>query len=624
MRAKSMLLCKAPFTPRYDNVVTGCTSQELYTRLAISGIQFPFSSIRTEFYETDTSLKFSLTLANYTIPPTKIRLDEYNYIAFKEDDNKISFWFIDGWEIENAFEFPTVTIECTKDFWHTYCLDLSINDTYKQHIIRNHVKLTKNDGYDYNRPIYFPPISLPSRKSITINRRVLWAKVKINSTYSKEEYNSVIGLNYGYTFDGSILTCFIPLFIIDEDNKIIDNITNLSVFNYTDHERHFPLLDLTIDKDSVTIDSDVSISSNTRIDYSLLLNAKRRISQIAEHPMVLSISLTSIPPIRYGIRKTTLTQYSIDIDLFNDTLTSFYSVVKINGIPSITGYGGDREDSNDIDSFTEVSYDIPELNVSLNYPDSVNSVIYPYLKRYCVIGNNQIEIPKPIKNIKIRCVSNKATDGYSAEIYLDNLKYVYNIEASPSAILPINSNIASEEEALYGSSYRDSSFLLSGIISATKARQNVQNFFSEGGGTKEIVNGLQNYKNLRDIENEYYSEYRTPDNVTSGFVVCSSTIYGDYPFIMTESIFPEYIPKIENEFMIYGELTSNYDYITIMHREKFSFIKCDNSQIYSAKISQKCNDIITDILNRGVHLWNINNITSLNQIGDYSIENAEV
>lgn len=624
MRAKSMLLCKAPFTPRYDNVVTGCTSQELYTRLAISGIQFPFSSIRTEFYETDTSLKFSLTLANYTIPPTKIRLDEYNYIAFKEDDNKISFWFIDGWQVENAFEFPTATLECTKDFWHTYCLDLTSSDTYKQHIIRKHTKMVHNDEYDYSRALFYSPSPYPHRTTFNIKDRVLWAKAKINTIYSQDGTVD-LATEFGFPFDGNNLTVYIPLFYINDRNDIISEIGYIDYYNDSNSIAKLQLIELPIDKDGIaTATEDVGAHVYRIVDT--ILNTQNKIEHLSSHPMVTDIELTFIPPFYYEIRENDSVFVYIDYDEHG-----YYKCnVDINGVDGVSmyKYGGLFEGDVKYDSFYDIEYDTSLLGLSNS--DEYNMYIPPNFNRYCVIGGNKIEIPIPCKKVRIRLQFNGSTDGYSASIYFDGERYTYNIISSPNSKISLSRSKGSTEEALYGSSYRDASFirnLISGTLNVGGGIINTANALDNEDSGKILKGGrdvVNSYSSLAETYNSYYRAYSTPDNITNGYVLAGSTIFGDYPYIVNEIIHSHYYYEVLFEFIKYGEQCNIYDYIVNMNREKFSFVRTVNAELYSYKISQKCNDLICSILNRGVHLWNIRNITSFNQIGDYSVENSEV
>lgn len=658
MRAIQMVLCKTPFTPRYDNVVTGCTSHEFYTKLYndlnndVITLKTASTQFRTEFKETDTNLTFAFQL------PYSIDLNDYNYIAIKDEaykhgDQKASFWFLDSFEVLNAMNYVSYTLNCTKDFWHTYCLDLDDTDVFKQNIITKHSKLFNNNEYDYNRPFYCSTSSYPTSKSVLINSRVLWAVVKVNSTYSKSEFNSVVGSNVGFPFDGSITTVYIPLGFLDEnDNYLRDNIVSLQVFNYTDYNSNYKLIKLPINKDNVDTEV-VQISSNTRIDYDYTIidpdyintiGYKERIALIAEHPFVLSASLTFAPPFNFSPRKLSpqFNEYSIDVNIIrryddsniNPVVTSSFSVVELNGVYGLTLNRYDGVYYTDVyDAYTDIEYNIPKIT---DY-NSVHTSIPPYRKIFCTIGETLIEIPKPCKKIKIRLFFNASTDGYSASIFVDNELFNYNISSSPSAILPLNSNVASTEMALYGSSYRDAQFIGSSINSLVSSALAIPEAFAPvNAGTKkqrnptplEVAKDLNNVgSSLLDVNkkfNDYYASYRTPDNVTNGFVLSSALVYGDYPYIVIEQTLSGYNDAIKFHFKKYGEKVNEYDYITNLSREKFSFIQTDNSILYSSRISQRCNEIVCSMLNNGVHLWNIKNIASLSQIGDYSVQNSEV
>ena len=89
MKLTQLLLCKTPFTPSYEHLVTGCSSTEFYTKLqsestteTISPVLNPNVTFRP-VRETDREIVFTINLV--TENALYIKPQEYNYVATYEE-----------------------------------------------------------------------------------------------------------------------------------------------------------------------------------------------------------------------------------------------------------------------------------------------------------------------------------------------------------------------------------------------------------------------------------------------------------------------------------------------------------------------------------------------------------
>lgn len=593
MKLMQLLLCKTPFTPSYEHIVAGCSNKEFYDKLEQDegtetiSVELGHYSFRTP-KETDNEIIIHLTArksvgANFTI----LDITQFNYIAtFEIDPVKFRFWFIESYEVDNALQYPSITLYCSIDYWHSYGLE---GEIFNQHIIRE----TQN-GSNLLNHYYAENNNIQHTITTVSDDRILWARARFNFIPLSEEQSSY---DIGTMFDGLLVHGYVPIGIF-KNGKITFNDSAYYVIYDNSRKRY------TVENSSVTI-TDLNNDNSPHIREASLI-----ISELSQNPYIESFDLTYLPPFNYTFVPNVVDGYNIYI---SDKCNELEFPVNID--QSVNMVIVDR--SNKGGSIKSIVYDI-DIGEQSNDPDFYFKNRYPYYYSSIVVGGTEYIFDYPVSQYKIILNNFGSGDSWSASLYVNNNLIKDNIELSLSVPLPITTSQAGEIDAIYGSGYRTSKMLTS-VLSSLETGLN--SFMSMQQNPVKYLNSLGSFGKLDTALIEYHSANNVPSTTYEATTASSAVVYGDYPFIIKHEPLFAYKQSIGLMIRVYGEMVNDFGTPIIKNHEYFDYVKCSGANVISTSFNKKGNDVISSAFNRGVHIWHYDNLNNLSSIGNFMVVN---
>lgn len=588
MKLTQILLCKTPFTPSYEHIVTGCSSTEFYNKLSTDSNNITISlalnnaTFRT-VRETDREIVLSINLVNNTLITFKPQ--DFNYIAtYEEQPTSYRFWFVDSYNVDNSALWPTVTFYCSIDYWHSYCL-VSSDNFISQHITR----ITQNGANSNN--IYFnEEDSIPHTVKIISNKRILWGRARINMT----AYISSNTLNgkCGTVLDGSLAHFYVPLALMSGNS--ID-------FKYIG-------VNMEQGYEFIYIKNDGSISStNYNSGYIGGYDPEESVRILSELATIDSFDLTYLPPFDYSIYENNL---GVSVNILGGC-----KVIGIHGVgeaPGDTGLYLLTPSLLDNNKFSKsIIYNINIPSPTQSTPDNYFYNRYPYRYYSAIVGGKEFNVNYPVTSFRFDITNNGSGNSSSCSVYCNGNCIADNIEISNSVNLPITKNQAGQIEAIYGSSYRMDKVLLSLIPKLTKAVS------SKG---ISLINDIP--QSIMQLY-EYTREDNIPTTVYSPTSQSSQIAYGDYPFIKEYSIKSGYEKCISSKIKMIGEIVDYYDIPIPINHYYYDYVKTSNCITLTKLLNSKGNSQLSNAFNRGVYLWHFDKINNIStDIGNFSVINS--
>ena len=595
MKLTQLLLCKTPFTPSYEHLVTGCSSEEFYNKLyndqnnttSINidmGNTLGFRTVR----ESDREIVFSINLNSIELDYFKPY--QFNYVATYETDGSYRFWFIDSYNLDNSILNPSASFYCSIDYWHSYLLN-NVNSIKDQHIVRK----IGNDPY-----IFIPDdISVPHEEFLLKSRRVLWARCRISTTEFTEDkalepgvQNAELGLPY----DGGMVTVFIPLIEFDGED-IIDY--QVSVKFLTAHR--IAKMDYETKHITFTIENREGVPYTQDYQIGDVIN---RLSSIAT---ILDFSLTFIPPINYAIGEFGHLEVREDGSGF--TPVGIYKTTDGYPIYGFTYFAS-----------SHYPFEFTRRVNLLNSAEQINYLnAYPYNYYKIYIGGQCYYYPYPVTTVDVEFKCFGSANSMCADLYINYELVEKNISICQNIPLPINVTNADVINARYLQGYRELGLNMALVNSVSNITSSVTGIFSKSPISKAInviPNAISSAYNIAKEYYEYESQSRTPSKQYYPVTEALSALLGDYPFIISYSVNRDYESMIQDRIKVLGHKTDYYGKPVYAPTNSYEFYKIDYSNIFSQILNDRGNNIIMNAFVRGVHLWDYS--VPLDNIGIYN------
>lgn len=593
MKLTQLLLCKTPFTPSYEHLVTGCSSTEFYNKLASEDSTQTISSLLTPnitfrpVRESDREIVFSVNMTGGN--SLYIRPQDFNYVAtYEQNPTSRRFWFIESYNVDNSGVYPTVTFYCSIDYWHSYCLVPSEN------FITQRIIHTTQNGSNLNNVYFSDGESTPHDVYIISDDRVLWGRVRINTISYSERYSE---LHFGTVLDGSLSHAYIPLgFVKNNVVKFFD--INSMIYPSITMSMDYKVITLSGDSSSVTEKTAGTLplsSVDTQFDVMMVSN----------FATLESFDLTYLPPFRYTFT---------DSEQFPTiTILDKCNAVNISYSVDSPVYLITPPENNSVFTRT-VEYNTNLPTPSPSTPDVYFYNRYPYRYYSVVLGEKEFKVNYPVISFKVVITNNGSGNSASCSLYVNNRLIEDNIEISLSVPLPITKDQAGQIEAIYGSGYRMGKMLTSFIPMVMSA-------ISTKGASL-----------VKDIPSAYFSahEYTREDNIPttvySPTSQSSQISYGDYPFIKLYSIKPGYEKCISSKIKMIGEPVDYFDNPIQVNHVYFDYVRTSGCTTLTDILNIRGNDSLSSAFNRGVYLWHFHDYISYisNYVGNFSLNNSNL
>lgn len=587
MKLTQLLLCKTPFTPSYEHLVTGCSSTEFYNKLesddstqTISPALSPnvnFRSVR----ETDREIVFTiLTIGENAL---QIKPQEYNYVAtYEQNPTSRRFWFIDSYNVDNSGAYPSVTFYCSIDYWHSYCLDGKI---YEQSIVRatqNGSQLLSNQYLNEDSGIYHSV-------NYISNNRILWARVRINTIILVDNPGAM-----GSSIEGSVPFVFIPVgVVIDNEFYYLENTLNGSIM--VNWEYNFDTsLGYQISPNSFTYGSGLGFTETITDGRSVL-------QYVGNWGFVESASLTYLPPFDYSFDTTLKTIY-----VENATRAKF----TFDG-RTITAVVPD----NTSEYIRNIFYDVVLPLPSDGNADSYFYNRYPFNYYSICVGEREFKYPYPITSIGIIINSKCCADSNVARLVVNGDVVEDNIQVNLSIPLVINKDTAGIVEATYGSSYR----IMSGLSRLLPIASNLVSL--DTPTPSSVINKVAVNANLVKTYMEFKGEVNTPVGTYIPQTNADAIAFGDYPFIVRHIPHPTLQGSILKMIRVYGERVLMVHNPIIVNHKYFDYVQTSGATVISDSLNDRGNNALSTAFNNGLHLWHFDNIDNVSDIGVYPTRN---
>lgn len=598
MKLTQLLLCKTPFTPSYEHLVTGCSSQEFYNKLYSDqnnttsidievGNSLTFRTVR----ESDREIVFSLKLNSIELDYFKPY--QFNYVATYETDGSYRFWFIDSYDVDNSVLNPSVSFYCSIDYWHSYCL-ISADYFITQRISR----ITQN-GRTLNNIFFADNFQLPHDVQIISNDRVLWGRARFNTIGYSDNYGRDV--YFGTILDGSLSHAYVPLGVFSGSTFRYFN-SNLTV----EMNNAYKLIALS-DNNASVIDKSPGVAWSP-------MYARYAIEGISNFPTIESFDLTYLPPFEYTYNEDYI------------TILDNCSVVFLNrpDVPLEEQVALITPSSDDIFTKT-IRYDISLPSPTDSTPDVYFYNRYPYRYYSIIVGEKEYTVNYPVQTVLIVITNNGSGNSSSCNLYVNGRMIADNIEISLSVPLPITTDQAGEIEAIYGSGYREIKLLQSLFDTSISAmpgekRKKQSNISYVSSSVSSIASGA--FSGYMDVY-EYFTEDNIPSTVYSPTSSASEISYGDYPIIKLHSIKPGYEDIVNSFIKMKGEAVDYYSNPIVKNHKYFDFITTYNTVLLTRFLNGKGNELLSSAFNRGVYLWHYDNINNISDdVGNFDIINS--
>lgn len=588
MKLTQLLLCKTPFTPSYEHLVTGCSSTEFYNKLesddstqTISPAISPnvnFRSVR----ETDREIVFTiLTIGENAL---EIKPQNYNYVAtYEQNPTSRRFWFIESYNVDNSGAYPTVTFYCSIDYWHSYCLDGKI---YEQNIVR----ATQNGSQIFGSQYLNEDSGIYHSVSYISNNRILWARVRINTIILVDNPGAM-----GSSIEGSVPFVFIPVgVVIDNEFYYLENTFNGSIeinweYNFDNSFGY------QINPNSFIYGTGLGLTETITDGRSVL-------QYVGNWGFIESASLTYLPPFDYSFDTTLKTIY-----VENATRAKF----TFDG-RTITAVVPD----NTSEYVRNIFYDVVLPLPSSNAPDSYFYHRYPFEYYSICVGEREFKYPYPIISIEIIVNSKCCADSNVAKLIVNGDVVEDNIQVNLSIPLVINKDTAGIVEATYGSSYR----IMSGLSRLLPIASNLVSL--DTPTPSSVINKVAVNANLVKTYMEFKGEVNTPVGTYIPQTNADAIAFGDYPFIVRHVPHPTLQGSINKMIRVYGERVLKVDNPIIVNHKYFDYVQTSGATVISDSLNDRGNNVLSVAFNKGLHLWHFDNIDNVSDIGVYPVRNS--
>ena len=589
MKLTQLLLCKTPFTPSYEHLVTGCSSQEFYNKLyndqnnttsilLDKGNNLSFRTVR----ETDREIVFSINLNSRELPYFKPY--QFNYVATYETDNSYRFWFIDSYNLDNSVLNPSVTFYCSIDYWHSYCLEGKI---YEQNIVRN----TQNGSEISSNQYLYEDSGIYHTVNYISNDRILWARVRINTLILVNNPGAI-----GSSIEGSVPFVYIPVGIVK--NNVFSYLeTTIDGTTIHDWEYIFSsTLGYKIDKASFSYGPGLPTTSK-------IIDGRNVLQYVGNWGFIESASLTYLPPFDYSFNESNKT-----ISVGNITRAIFtFDDRKITAIVP----------DNTSEYIRTILYNVDLPIPSINNPDSYFYNRYPFVYYSVFVGEREFKFPYPLTNVQIDVNSKCCSDSNIATLIINGVVVEDNIQVNLSIPLVINKDTAGIIEATYGSSYR----LMSALTRLLPIASSLVSFNVPSPNV--ILNKFASNANLVKSYMEYKGEVNTPVGTYIPQTNADAIAFGDYPFMVRHTPHSTLIPSIVKRIRIYGERVLKVDNPITVNHQYFDYVQTNGATVISDSLNDKGNNVLSTAFNNGLHLWHYDNINSISDdVGNFNVKNS--
>lgn len=586
MKLTQLLLCKTPFTPSYEHLVTGCSSTEFYNKLAsedstqtISPVLTPNITFRP-VRETDREIVFSVNLIGENA--LYIKPQDYNYVAtYEQYPTSRRFWFIESYNVDNSGVYPTVTFYCSIDYWHSYCLD---GNVINQKIVR----VTQN-GKNISTNQYGMESFVPTHYIINHDyERILWARVRINvSMLKKPGAYYYLPDDIGTIFSGSLPYIYFPIgktryFRFSPNNSMSINPSNKQWLI------------------SKTADYEFREGEEITTDYTLCPNGELFVNYVGKLPFVESVSLTYLPPF----------SYTVDNDSI--TINNCVSVVLCNGFTAGVVSEGDL-----IGVGACPIYDYSMNPIVYTFENSdIFYDRYPFHYYSIIVGGREITVPYPINSVRFDMFNNGSGDSATCNLYINGTVIETNLPLNMSVPLPINIDKAGEIEALYGTGFRE-------IRGLNSIFSNVSKVANSDTLPELIVNGISGGLSLSTDAYSFNAEHRTISRSYVPTTQADVIAFGDYPYVVEHIPTHDYSRSIKRFIKVFGERVELFDNPIVHNHKLFDYVQTSNATVMSSSLNDKGNTLIANAFNRGVHLWHYDNLNTFVDISNFELDNDD-
>lgn len=587
MKLTQLLLCKTPFTPSYEHLVTGCSTTEFYNKLAtedstqtISPALTPNITFRP-VRETDREIVFSvITIGENAL---YIKPQNYNYVAtYEHDPTSRRFWFIESYNVDNSGAYPTVTFYCSIDYWHSYCLDGKI---YEQNIVRS----TQNGSQISSKQYLHEDSGIYHTVTYISNDRILWARVRINTLILVDNPGAI-----GSSIEGSVPFVYVPVGIV-KNNKF----SYLeSTFDGTTEDNWEYIFSTTL---GYVIDNDSFIYTPGLSTTEKITDGRIVLQYVGNWGFIESASLTYLPPFDYSYDANNKT---ISVGKNKRGNFTFDGITITAIIPDNTS-----------EYIRTILYDVSLPVPSAGNPDSYFYNRYPFHYSSVFVGEREFKFPYPLTSIQIDVNSKCCSDSNVATLIINGLVVEDNIQVNLSIPLVINKDTAGIVEATYGSSYREMSAL-------TRLLPNASNLVSiEPPSPRVILDKFTANANLVKNYMEYKGEVNTPVGTYIPQTNADAIAFGDYPFIVRHTPHSTLIPSISKRIKIYGERVLKVDNPISVNHQYFDYVQTNGASVISDSLNDRGNNVLSTAFNNGIHLWHFDYIDKLSDVGVYPTTN---
>lgn len=587
MKLTQLLLCKTPFTPSYEHLVTGCSSTEFYNKLASEDSTQTISSVLTPnitfrpVRETDREIVFSINMIGENA--LYIKPQDYNYVAtYEQYPTSRRFWFIESYNVDNSGVYPTVTFYCSIDYWHSYCLDGKI---YEQNIVRN----TQNGSEIFTNQYLNEDSGIYHTVNYISNDRILWARVRINTLILVDNPGAI-----GSSIEGSVPFVYIPVGIV-KNNKFsyLENTFDGSVENNWEYI-FSGTLGYQINEDSFNYGPGLPTTSK-------ITDGRNVLQYVGNWGFIESASLTYLPPFNYSFNE-------------NNKTISVGSITRANFTfdgRTITAIVPD----NTSEYIRTISYEVSLPSPSVAIPDVYFYYRYPFLYYSIFVGEREFKFPYPITRIQIVVNSKCCGDSNIARLVVNGVIVEDNIQVNLSIPLVINKDTAGIVEATYGSSYREMSAL-------TRLLPIASNLVSiDPPSPRVILDKFTANANLVKSYMEYKGEVNTPVGTYIPQTNADAIAFGDYPFIVQHTPQSTLVNSIIKRIAIYGERVLKVDNPITVNHLYFDYVQTNGASVISDSLNDRGNNVLSTAFNNGLHLWHFDYVNKVADIGIYPNKN---
>lgn len=615
MRISELTLFKAPFTPTYQNLVSGCNSRELYDKMLSELEHLTYTTTLNQSQqfrtvrETVDKLEFTINIDYYYAahPPVLFKLDQCNYVGIIENGSEeVYFYFIDDYTVINNLNgINSYHVYCTKDFWHTYMTDATFDNC-------NIVRATQK----YNSNSNFIPDERPTEhiNLRTIGDRVIWLKLKFNGLLLPEiEVEGGGALGIGTSMANPSM--YIPLFVIREYGSYQELKYISQIATKKDSATFVNTLELFAE--SIGIETSIQRIRGEISDRSnFTLRSFSNIFTIIKEKLSGSLKgmyLTYFPPFNFDFYESTVNIYLEDnISVNNDFVIPSIMNIKITDgdtNPSLTGIVNFTRSSGQQSGHPIDNKDNKIISVSYTPNKSFSSPLnaYPYNYASVMVGGKEYNVNYPVQKVDCIFYHNFSEDGATYDLFINSKLIASKILVND--LVPIDFVVSNADsiDAIYGSSYRAIQLEAENIREVTNVVRSIANIKPSPEGAfigamtflgDAAVSGLNIATNIM----EYNAQDRIVANENVGTNNSGVMAIGYYPYIIYHNLTNNYYDYYIDFIKCFGTRCLIYGSPIVKYHTFFDYVKCEG-YVNSVSCPQIYNKDLIQVLTGGTTIW---------------------